>query len=121
MKNLSLIVVAGMLISLGCTPPQQSIKSSDIVPEIAASATYEGKGASFHEPVVVKGVNSHKEGIAAEYRYISDIHGKRGEDWFLVGQTLIKQENKVVDVVEIQLNTNERKIIFFDATDFINK
>ena len=117
MKMFAVILVAAALYS--CTP-RQAI-NSDGIGEVATNCSFSSdKGESFHDAVVVNGATNQREGLAAEYRYISDIHGRRGLDWFLVGQTVISDRNKVVDVVEIQLNNPaDRKVIYFDATSFL--
>jgi hypothetical protein len=71
---------------------------------------------------VVNGVKTQREGLFAEHQYITNLHGQRGQDWFLVGQTIIHDQNKIVDVVEIQLNKSaDRKLFYFDATSFLLK
>lgn len=117
MKTFMLVLIAVVLYS--CSP-RQAINSNSIG-DIASNCSFStDKGESFHDAVVVNGVKSQREGLAAEYRYISDLHGRRGQDWFLVGQTVISDQKKVVDVVEIQLNSPaDRRVIYFDATSFL--
>lgn len=119
MKKYMLLVICAAVAS-SCTM-RQAIKP--VGPMEVAPATFSNdNGASFHEAVKVAGVKNQREGVAAEYRYISDLHGERGQDWFLVGQTVIQNQEKLVDVVEIQLNNPEdRKVIYFDATAFLLK
>ncbi|MBN1578511.1 MAG: hypothetical protein JW913_18255 [Chitinispirillaceae bacterium] len=116
MKMFMLLVICVVLSS--CTT-RQTLKTDG--PMEVASATFSNdKGESFHDAVVVGGVKNPYEGVAAEYRYISGLHGQRGQDWFLVGQTVIQNQNRIVDVVEIQLNDPAfRKVIFFDATSYL--
>jgi hypothetical protein len=91
----------------------------DVVPSCSFS---ENEGSSFHDAVIVSGVKNQREGMAAEHQFISKLHGQRGEDWFLVGQTIIHEQNKIVDVIEIQINNSpDRKIFYFDATSFLMK
>lgn len=81
-----------------------------------------GNGDSFHEAVKINGARDKSTGVASEYRYISDKHGVRGTDWFLVGQTVIREKSKIVDVIEIQLKeASDRRIFYFDVTDFMVK
>lgn len=119
MKKYMLLVICAVIMS-SCTM-RQAINVPG--PVEVASATYsEDNGASFHDAVRVNGAKTQREGVAAEYRYISDLHGQRGQDWFLVGQTVIHNQDKLVDVVEIQLTAPEdRKVIYFDATAFLLK
>ncbi|MBN1308644.1 MAG: hypothetical protein JXA18_12040 [Chitinispirillaceae bacterium] len=118
MKISMLLMICIFLFS--CTTPQTL--TTDGPMEVASATFSNGNGESFHDAVVVGGVKNQREGVAAEYQYISGLHGQRGQDWFLVGQTVISNENKIVDVVEIQLNDPAfRKVFFFDATGFLMK
>ncbi len=117
MKRLPFLLAFFLVYS--CTPRQAAYDLGKM--DLSSSISYSGdKGESFHDAVVMTGIKNQREGIAAEYRYISDMHGQRGQDWFLVGQTMIQDRNKVVDVVEIQLNNpSDRRLIYFDATNFL--
>lgn len=119
MKAYILFAICAVVVS-SCTM-RQAVRAADPVEEASATFSVE-KGTSFHEAVKVDGVKNQREGIAAEYRYISDLHGQRGQDWFLVGQTVIQHQTKLVDVVEIQLAASEiHEVIYFDATGFLLK
>jgi len=106
---------------LSCTPRQAV--TVDANNNYAAAVSFsEGNGASINDAVMVHGATSPAEGIAAEHKYISTLHGQRGQGWFLVGQTLVQDQNRSVDVVEIQLNDpGNRKVIFFDASGYMPK
>ena len=44
---------------------------------------------------------------------------KKNEGWSIVGQTIIKENKKVFDVIEIRLGTDsDRRIYYFDVTSF---
>ena len=117
MKTILLAVICILLYSCSPRQPLNSFSAMDQSPSVSFS---QDKGESFHDAVVVNGARSQREAIAAEHRYISDKHGQRGQDWFLVGQTIIQDQRKVVDVIEIQLaNTVDRKLIYFDATSYM--
>jgi hypothetical protein len=90
---------------------------------IPARITFSGgSGESFHDAVIILGARDKTEGVAAEYKYISDKYGRRGVEWLLVGQTVIREKNKIVDVIEIELNnSSERRIYYFDVGDFLGK
>ena len=117
MRTTLLCIICIALYSCSPRQPISSLSTMDLSPTISYS---EDKGESFHDAVIVSGVRNQREAIAAEYKYISDHHGQRGKDWFLVGQTIIHDQQKVVDVVEIQLaNSVDRKLIYFDATNLL--
>lgn len=116
MKHFAIFVIALFLISCSGKTALKSTSSSDATNISFSDHT----GSSFNDAVVVKGVSNLKDGLAAEYHYISSLHGKRGDDWFLLGQTLIHEQNKLVDVIEIELkNSADRRIFFFDATSMV--
>jgi hypothetical protein len=108
------IVVIGVLV-LSCTPRRATIADS-------AVKYSGGTGESFHDAVVITGAANKSSGVSGEYTYISKFHGRRGEGWQLVGQTVIHEKNKVVDVVEIQLGSvSDRRIYYFDVSDFLGR
>lgn len=110
------IAVVCIFLSL-CTQPQ-TVKSSR---NDLSGITYSGgNGESFHNAIIISGAKSKSAGISAEYKYITDKYGPRGSRWLLVGQTVIREKNKIVDVVEIQLiDSAEHRIFYFDVSDFL--
>ena len=117
MKTAIVWIIALYLVS--CSP-RPTITSS-AVGQISSSCTYsDDSGESFETPVRIAGIQSHREAIAAEYRFISKQFGTRGKDWYLMRQTLLAEGNKVVDVVEIQLQSPaQRRCVYFDAGNFL--
>ena len=102
---------------IGCTP-NSAVKS--VSREPGKGITYSGgDGGSFQEAVTITGALNQGDGVAAEYHFISEKYGQRGTGWLLVGQTVIREKNKIVDVIEIQLGeTADRRIFYFDVSDF---
>ncbi|MBN1577029.1 MAG: hypothetical protein JW913_10780 [Chitinispirillaceae bacterium] len=79
-----------------------------------------GSGESFHDAIIISGAKSKSAGISAEYIYITQKYGMRGKGWLLVGQTVIRERNKIVDVIEIQLDgAMNRRIYYFDVSEFL--
>lgn len=107
------VIAVLCILMFGCTQ-QQSIKNS-------SGITYSGgSGESFQNAIVITGTKNKSAGIAAEYKYISDKFGSRGSGWLLVGQTVIREKNKIVDVIEIQVSdSTDRRIFYFDVSDFL--
>ncbi len=112
------IIAVLAIFTIACIQPR-AVKSTETP---SAGITYSGgDGESFSSAIVITGARSKSEGIAAEYKYISNKYGARGSGWLLVGQTVIREKNKIVDVVEIQLaDSTERRIFYFDVSDFIS-
>ena len=117
MKTILAVTVFALLYS--CSP-KQTISSNTIGQVVSSCKFSNDNGESFGNAVLINGVQSQRDGFAAEYHYISDRFGNRGKDWFLIGQTLLSEKEKIIDVVEIQLqNPAERKLIYFDARNFV--
>ena len=115
------IVIVVCILLLGCTPRQyvKKVKKRQVVSEVVLSG---GSGESFQEAVIITGTKNQSESVDAEYQFISKIHGQRGIGWHLVGQTVIREKNKIADVIEIQLrDSSDRRIYYFDVTDFLGK
>ena len=114
------LLIAGMVM-IGCSNRQSIKMGASSVKPPAVSFTG-GTGESFREAVKINGARNQTDGVAAEYYYISNIHGARGSDWYLVGQTVVREKNKIVDVVEIQLSSaSDRRIYYFDVSDFLSR
>lgn len=115
-------IIVGLICVVVSCASHQAVRTDsalDVAPTFSFS---ENEGSSFHDAIIVSGVKTQRQGIEAEHQFISKLHGQRGEDWFLVGQTIIHEQNKIVDVVEIQIsNSPDRKIFYFDATSFLMK
>ncbi|MBN1758084.1 MAG: hypothetical protein JW863_07200 [Chitinispirillaceae bacterium] len=89
--------------------------------EMLSSITYSGgSGESVSEAVVINGAKNQHDGVAAEYHFIAQKHGQRGSAWYLIGQTVVREKNKIIDVVEIKLGSSSgQRIYYFDASDFL--
>lgn len=78
-------------------------------------------GSSFHEAIIISGATSRKQGFEAEYQYINDRFGQRSKDWYLLRQTIVYENNKIVDVIEIEVRQPiSRQIFFFEVTPFFS-
>jgi hypothetical protein len=107
------IIVAGLIV-VSCT--NRSIINNNT--SLDANFSMVPDSGSFHEAVVVYSAESPKGLFTAEYQYISDLYGQRGSDWFLMSQTIVREKDKIVDVVEIKgKKPFEQNVIFFDVTN----
>ena len=117
MKMIITGVVTLLLVS--CSP-RPTVNSSALGPVSSVCTFSEKSGESFNQAILIGGVQTQRDGMAAEYHYISGKFGTRGKDWFLLRQTILSDANRIIDVVEIQLqDPAERKLIYFDAGNFI--
>jgi hypothetical protein len=111
------VIVSLFALSLGCASQQASSKNNrDVQDRINFSG---GSGDSHEDAIVINGVLKQSDGIDAEYRYISKIHGVKDKNWKLDGQTMYRDGKKMFDVIEITLNpSSEKRIYYFDVTGF---
>ena len=79
-----------------------------------------GDGTTQVKAIVILGAKDNQEGIDAEYEIISEMLGERFIDWELVRQTLIQEEDKSYDQIEIK-SGDDQFVIWFDITDFFGK
>ena len=84
-------------------------------------ATYSGSGETLEDPIIISDVESHFEAIAAEYEYLDKKYGKRGVDWRLVQQSLLGQEGKQIDQMEIEVTGKGEFTYYFDITAYFGK
>ena len=78
-----------------------------------------GSGDSHDDAIVINGVLKQSDGVEAEYRYLSKVHGIKDKDWKIDGQTMYREEKKVFDVIEIILiPSGGKRIYYFDVSGF---
>jgi hypothetical protein len=111
------IVLSILALTLGCASQQSSTKNKN---KAATNITFSGgSGDSYEDAIVINGALKQSEGVEAEYQYISKIHGTKDKGWKIDGQTMYREEKKVLDVVEISLiPSGEKRIYYFDVTGF---
>lgn len=108
---LSLLVIAA-----GCASEEQTVIKKTPKDIISFSG---GNGESYDSAIVIYGVEKPSEGIEAEYRYLSKLHGSKDKNWRVVGQTMYREEKSIFDVIEIALiPSSEKRIYYFDVTRF---
>ena len=106
-----------LLIAAGCASHQATSKKKK-PPEVAITFSG-GNGESYDSAIVINGVEKPTDGVEAEYRYISKIHGEKDKDWRIDGQTMYREEKSTFDVIEITLlPTSQKRIYYFDVSKF---
>ncbi len=76
-----------------------------------------GHGESFETAIRIQEVPSHHAGVRAEYDYLEQRFGVRGEAWTLRMQSVINYNERTYDRLEISLANGDRKKIYFDVTE----
>ncbi|NHJ14514.1 MAG: hypothetical protein EAX95_12615 [Candidatus Thorarchaeota archaeon] len=83
--------------------------------------SYSGSGKTLEDPIVISDVESHFEAIAAEYEFLDQKYGRRGVDWRLVRQSLLGQDGKQIDQMEIEVTGHGELTYYFDITEYFGK
>lgn len=110
------VALLGLLVLVGCGGRTVVIKEQEKRP---ANVRYGGgTGDTYEDAVVIKGAENQKQGVEAEYAFISEKHGKRGNDWEVVAQSLMKENGKAYDMIEIELRPQGgKRYYYFDLTE----
>lgn len=110
-------LVAVVALGLGCLTRQslKVIESDEIRQEKVA---YEGgSGESADNAIVIEGAMNRKAAVAAEYDFISKLHGKKGKGWRLDSQSRSREGERVFDILEIHLiGPGTTRYYYFDIT-----
>lgn len=81
----------------------------------------ENTGRSMEEAIVIVDAEDHLDGIAAEYRYLTEKFGKQGKDWTLVLQSLVEYSPGVpFDMMVIGFPDGRVETIYFDIRSFFS-
>ena len=75
-----------------------------------------GNGSTKEKAIVILGAKDNQEGIDAEYNFIEELF----DEYELVLQTFLQEENKCYDQLEIK-SGEDHFVIWFDITDFFGK
>jgi hypothetical protein len=105
----------------GCVAKQTAIprvRESQELPR-GAKVKYEGgAGESREEAVIISGAADLKEGVRAEYDFISEKYGKKDKDWRVRSQTQIREEGRIYDMIEMEIiATQESHYYYFDISN----
>jgi len=78
-----------------------------------------GNGESIEDAVVIIGVGEQGDGMDAEYGFISNKQGLKNKEWRLIEQTIVKENNKIFDLIEIEIiQSSAHRIYYFDVSAF---
>ena len=80
-----------------------------------------GPGDTPETAVVILGAPNSMAGISAEYDYLGKQFGRRNVDWNLRRQSVLNQQGKVYDRMDLDLKDGSRKTVFFDIGEFFGK
>ncbi|MGQ9585877.1 MAG: hypothetical protein ACUVXG_10820 [Anaerolineae bacterium] len=84
--------------------------------------TFEGgPGNTVEAAVVIRGAADHLQGVAAEYGYLTSEFGRRGVDWQLEQQALLKVGGRYYDEMRLRLADGTRQMVYFDLSEFFGR
>jgi hypothetical protein len=78
-----------------------------------------GPGDSVHTAIVIKKTPKGLSAAGAEHLLLTQRYGRRGQEWKLTRQDLIKQDGRVFDTFHIVLSDGAERDLFFDVTDWL--
>lgn len=84
-----------------------------------------GDGTSIESAVIIENAANHFEGVNAEYVWLEAQFGPQGEKWECPEQSLIEQDDRLYDVLEVEFsgsvggyNKGDVAYLYFDITEF---
>jgi len=81
----------------------------------------EKSGETPEDAIVILNTKDSIEGVNAEYEYLGRKYGMRGKDWNLKLQSLVQNEGKFYDRMDLIFSDGSEKTIYFDITKFFGK
>jgi hypothetical protein len=112
MKKFIFIIFLGLFI----TSCHHTKDSAGTVKANKTSAGAEGTGTSFTDAIIVD-ENTETAGVAAEYKWLKANY----PGYSLISQSLVYNEGKPYDVMDIKTASGEEKKIYFDISNFFGK
>ena len=108
-----------MVIAAGCASQEQAVRKNTAQATITFSG---GNGESSDSAIVIHGIEKPSEGVEAEYRYLSQLHGIKDKSWRVESQVITREEKNVYDVIEIMLvPSSQKRIYYFEVIRFSGK
>ncbi len=114
----ALLLLTFAVIQLPFEAQAQAQKEEAARPKITLSG---GPGDTMATAIVIKGAKSSQDGIPAEYYFLEKKYGKMQVDWKLSRQSLMHQDGKHYDLMQIELKDGTKKEVYFDITEFFGK
>jgi hypothetical protein len=79
-----------------------------------------GDGSSMPRAIVILGAKGERDGVDSEYQYLEMMYGPRGDTWNLVQQSLLDENGKKYDRLDIK-RAGGQEAVYFDITDYFGK
>jgi hypothetical protein len=119
------ILLGAMLsgpVSLAMPGNQSAFAQPPMKPPAQPQITFKGgPGDTPETAVLISGATNSIEGIAAESDYLRQKFGRENRDWNLFCQSVLEQDGKFYDRLELDLKDGTKKTVFFDISEFFGK
>jgi len=107
----ALLVASGAL----AAPTWAAPETAPVTGQGQSSIVFEGgDGTSCERAVVIKGARNEFDGVASEYRWLSEHH----PGWNLIEQSLVESASGSYDVLDFRGADGQRRRACFDISDF---
>lgn len=106
------------VVAVGCVS-RQTVKVNETKVLKKGRITYQGgAGDSYETAVVIVGPKDQKEGVAAEYDYITMQYGAKGKEWRVSEQGIVREQDKVYDMIAVEvIGADQTHYVYFDITN----
>ncbi|MGB7567750.1 MAG: hypothetical protein WBM07_07815 [Chitinivibrionales bacterium] len=127
MKINSVYALLFVAIIFSACGSRQTVKVSETPDDKKGAIIFSGgAGDSYETAIVLKSANravkKQEDAVAGEYDYISSLYGKRDKEWVVEEQSMVKENNRVYDMVRVKIVQNDKMHFFyFDITEFSKK
>jgi hypothetical protein len=79
-----------------------------------------GDGSSIAKAIVIEGAKGEMDGVASEYQYLDALLGPRNVVWKMVMQSLLNENGKSYDSLQIERN-GKTEVYYFDISGYFGK
>jgi hypothetical protein len=122
LNTIGFMLMLGIALLSACHSKKSLASAPVNVPPMDSVTFSGGNGSSMENAVVINNAKGSIEGINAEYYYIGYIEGKRGVEWQMKSQSLLNENGKYYDQIDITIaKTRKKKSYYFDITGFFGK
>jgi hypothetical protein len=79
-----------------------------------------GDGSSIKDAIVIEGAKGEIDGVPSEYQYLEMLIGPRRGNWKMIRQSLLNENGKKYDLLEID-HQGKTESYYFDITGYFGK
>lgn len=110
-------IISSVFIALACLSSSAYAEGISLHQNCTVAAENRD-GSSIGQAIIIKYIGDYSKSIAQEYEYLSGKFGVQGKDWKLIKQSLLHENGRSYDKMDIQLMPlGEEKTLYFDITE----